>query len=102
MRATAALILVVAILTGCGGARSLVPGQSTEADVRQTLGAPKDSRQDGSDLIWEYPTGPEGFTNYSVRMGPDKRVKTVTQLVTERGVPIVRVGKMNFLGTLTN
>jgi hypothetical protein len=84
---------VAALAGGCGGARSLVPGQSTEADVRQTMGAPKDTRQDGADLVWEYPTGPEGFTNYAVRLGPDKRVKSVTQLVTEEQLEKVVVGK---------
>ena len=94
MRATAALIFVVAMLAGCAGPRSLVPGQSTEADVRSTLGAPKDTRTEpNGDLVWEYPTGPEGFFTYAVRMGPDKRVKVVTQLVSEEQLAKIMVGK---------
>jgi hypothetical protein len=94
MKAAAALILVAAMLAGCGGARSLVPGQSTEADVRSRLGAPRDTRTEpNGDLVWEYPTGPEGFTNYAVRMGPDGRVKDVTQLVTEEQLDKIVVGK---------
>ena len=69
------ILSLAALLGGCAGARSLVPGQSTEADVRARMGAPKDTRMDGNDQIWEYPTGPEGFYNYAVRMGPDRRVK---------------------------
>jgi SmpA/OmlA family protein len=93
VKAAAALILV-AMLAGCAGARSLVPGQSTEADVRAAMGAPRDSRVDSNgDRIWEYPTGPEGFTNYAVRMGPDGRVKDVTQLVTEEQLDKIVVGK---------
>ena len=88
-----ALLSFVAILGGCAGARSLVPGQSTDADVRARLGAPKETRAEGGDQVWEYPTGPEGFTNYSVRLGSDNRVKSVTQLVTEEQLDKVVVGK---------
>jgi len=96
MKNAAALIalLLAALVAGCGGARSLVPGQSTEADVRAAMGAPRDTRTEANgDLIWEYPTGPEGFDNYSVRMGPDRKVKEVTQLVTEAQLEKIVVGK---------
>jgi SmpA/OmlA family protein len=96
MKNAAALIalLLAALVAGCGGARSLVPGQSTEADVRASMGAPKETRADANgDLIWEYPTGPEGFYNYAVRMGPDRRVKEVTQLVSEDQLEKIVVGK---------
>lgn len=93
MKSTLLMLFFAALVAGCAGPRSLVAGQSTEADVRQALGAPKDTRQDGSDQIWEYPTGPEGFTTYAVRLGPDKRVKTVAQLVTEEQLEKVVVGK---------
>jgi hypothetical protein len=90
---TAILLTIAALLGGCSGARSLVPGQSTEADVRAAMGAPRDTRTENGDLVWEYPTGPEGFYNYSVRMGPDKRVKSVTQLVSEEQLDKIVVGK---------
>src|SRR5262245_6188467 len=96
MKNAAALIalLLAALLAGCAGPRSLVPGQSTEADVRSRLGAPKDTRTEpNGDLVWEYPTGPEGFTTYAVRMGADGKVKEVTQLVTEEQLEKVVVGK---------
>jgi hypothetical protein len=95
--ATALLVMSCAVfLGGCSGARSLVAGQSTEADVRAQLGAPKDTRTDSNgDLIWEYPTGPEGFTTYAVRMGSDRRVKELTQLVTEEQLEKIVVGKSN-------
>jgi hypothetical protein len=93
---TVILLIIAALLGSCSGARSLVPGQSTEADVRAAMGAPKDTRKDANgDLIWEYPTGPEGFTNYAVRMGTDGRVKEVTQLVTEEQLDKIVVGKSN-------
>lgn len=95
MRPTTTLMMLsfAALLGSCGGARSLVPGQSTEADVRAQMGAPKETRADGADQVWEYPTGPEGLTNYAVRLGPDKRVKSVTQLVSEEQLEKVVVGK---------
>ena len=86
MKNAAALIalLLATLLTGCAGPRSLVPGQSTEADVLSRLGAPKDTRTEpNGDLVWEYPTGPEGFFNYAVRLGPHKRKKAITQIVSE-------------------
>jgi hypothetical protein len=96
MKNAAALIalLLAALLAGCAGPRSLVPGQSTEADVQAAMGAPRDTRTDANgDLIWEYPTGPEGFFNYAVRMGPDRRVKEVTQLVSEDQLDKIVIGK---------
>jgi SmpA/OmlA family protein len=88
------MLFLVVLLGGCAGSRSLVPGQSTEADVQAAMGKPRDTRTDANgDLIWEYPTGPEGFANYAVRLGPDKRVKSVTQLVTEEQLEKVIVGK---------
>src|SRR5262245_37345842 len=87
------MLSAAALLGGCAGVRSLVPGQSTDADVRARLGAPKETRTEAGDQVWEYPTGPEGFTNYSVRLGPDNRVKSVTQLVTEEQLEKVVVGK---------
>ena len=95
MKNTAALIalLLAALLAGCAGPRSLVPGQSEE-EVRAKLGAPRDTRTEpNGDLVWEYPTGPEGFFNYAVRMGPDRRVKEVTQLVSEEQLEKIAVGK---------
>ena len=93
MKSTLLMLFFAALVAGCAGPRSLVPGQSTEADVRARMGAPKDTRADGADQVWEYPTGPEGFTNYAVRLGPDKRVKSVTQLVSEEQLEKVVVGK---------
>lgn len=94
MKSTLLMLFLAALVAGCGGVRSLVPGQSTEADVRAAMGAPRDTRTDpNGDLIWEYPTGPEGMTNYAVRMGPDRRVKEVTQLVSEEQLDKIVVGK---------
>jgi hypothetical protein len=45
---------------------------------------PADSRTDpNGDRLFEYPTGPEGVETQLVRVGPDGRVKEVSQLLTE-------------------
>jgi hypothetical protein len=94
MKSTLLMLFFAVVVAGCGGAHSLAPGQSTEADVRAAMGAPKETRTDANgDLIWEYPTGPEGYYNYAVRMGPDRRVKEVTQLVSEDQLDKIVVGK---------
>jgi hypothetical protein len=91
---TLLMLSFAALLGGCSGPRSLVAGQSTEVDVRARMGAPKDTRVDSNgDQIWEYPTGPEGVTTYVVRMGADRKVKEVTQLLTEEQLKKVVVGK---------
>jgi hypothetical protein len=81
--ATLKMLSLVVLLGGCAGAGSLVPGQSTEADVRARMGAPTDTRTEGGDKLWEYATGPEGFHTRLVRIGADGRVKEVTELLTE-------------------
>jgi len=82
--ATLVLLTCIGLLGGCANPRALVPGQSTEADVRSRMGNPTDSRTDpNGDRLFEYPTGPEGFVTYLVRIGPDGRVKDVSQLLTE-------------------
>lgn len=92
--ATALMTLCfLALLGACAGTHSLVPGQSTDADVRARLGTPKETRTEGGDQVWEYPTGPEGFTNYSVHFGADGKVKSVTQLVSEEQLEKIVVGK---------
>ena len=94
MRVLTIPVLAAFLLAGCAGPRSLVPGQSTETDVRAQMGAPRETRTEpNGDLVWEYPTGPEGFTTYSVRLGADRKVKSVTQLVSEEQLGKVVVGK---------
>jgi SmpA/OmlA family protein len=93
MKSALLMLFFAALVAGCGGVRALVPGQSAEADVRAAMGAPRETRTEGGDQVWEYPTGPEGFTNYSVRFGADGKVKSVTQLVSEEQLEKIVVGK---------
>ncbi|HXV10735.1 MAG TPA: hypothetical protein VD839_08020, partial [Burkholderiales bacterium] len=86
MRASTSLLipLLVGVVAGCAGVRSIVPAQSTLADVRAKAGNPTDIRfDDNRDELWEYAWGPKGTQTYLVRAAPDGRVKSVTQLLTE-------------------
>ena len=85
----------IGLLAGCANPRSLVVGQSTEADVRARVGKPTDTRVDrNGDQLWEYASGPEGIETYLVRIGADGKVKEVTQLLVEDQFAKVVPGKM--------
>ena len=91
---TLVMLSCIVLLAGCFNPRALVPGQSTEADVRDKMGKPTDIRVDrNGDRLWEFATGPEGTETYLVRMGADGKVKEVTQLLTEERFGTVVVGK---------
>lgn len=84
MKLTTILLACVVVLGGCATPRSLVVGQSTDADVRAIAGTPTDTRVDrNGDRVYEYATGPEGYETYIVRIGADGKVKEVTQALTE-------------------
>lgn len=95
MRLLTILALSLAgLLTACGTPGSLVPGQSSQADVRASLGTPTETRKDrNGDELWEYAGGAEGSESYLVRMGADGKVKEVTQLVTQERLMAVEPGK---------
>lgn len=91
---TLVLLSCIALSGGCATPRSLVPGQSTDAEVRARMGSPTDTRVDrNGDQIWEYATGPEGFDTYVVRIGTDGKVKETTQVLTEEQLAKVVPGK---------
>jgi hypothetical protein len=91
---TTILLALIGVIDGCANPRTLVPGQSTEADVRSRLGSAPDTHVDRhGDRIWNYPTGPFGHETYQVRLGTDGRVKGVTQVLTEEQLDRVVTGK---------
>lgn len=94
MRLTAVLLACIALLGGCSSPRSLVVGQSTDAEVRAIAGTPTDTRVDrNGDRVYEYATGPEGYLTYIVRIGADGKVKEVAQVLTEDQLAKVVPGK---------
>jgi hypothetical protein len=95
MRLTTALMLLstTALLGGCAAPGGVVPGQSTESDVRARMGAPTDTRTDRGDKLLDYATGPEGMHTHRVRIGADGKVKEVTQLLHEEQLASIIPGK---------
>ena len=96
MRLTTILpvMLFAAALTGCASPRSFAPGSSM-VDVLARAGPPTDIRFDrNGDELWEYATGPEGTETYLVRSGSDRRVKEVTQLLTDEQLMKIVPGTM--------
>ena len=86
MHVTRALftLLPPLLLAACGGIESVVPQQSTLAQVRDRMGRPTDIRIDSAgNELWEYATGPAGEQTYLVRATKDGRVIDVTQLLTQ-------------------
>ena len=89
-----AALLATAVLMGCASPSTLVPDQSTAADVRNRVGRPTDIRfAANGDELWEYATGPKGTETYLVRMGKDGKVLKVTQLLTEKQFGRIQEGK---------
>ena len=83
----------ITVLAGCAGIDTLMPGQSTQSDVRARFGAPTEVRKDrNGDELWEYSGGAEGPETHLVRIGPDGKVKEVPQLVTQERLLTVRPG----------
>jgi hypothetical protein len=78
-----AAVVSTALLAGCVSPTSFAPGSSV-VDVLARAGPPTDIRFDrNGDELWEYATGPQGTETYLVRSGSDRRVKEVTQLLTD-------------------
>lgn len=76
-------VLSAALLAGCVSPTSFAPGSSV-VEMLARAGPPTDIRFDrNGDELWEYATGPQGFETYLVRSGPDRKVKEVTQLLTD-------------------
>ena len=91
---TIVALLLAGFLTACGSTGSLVPGRSNQSDVRARLGAPTEIRKDRSgDELWEYAGGAEGHETHLVRLGPDGKVKEVTQILTQERLLAVVPGK---------
>src|SRR5262245_8426744 len=79
------LPLAALAVAGCAGFYSganLVPGASTGADVVAAMGQPAEIIElRGGESLWEYPRG-LGRQTYAVRLAPDGRVRSVSQVLT--------------------
>ena len=80
----ALLLTLAAALSAWGCALSPVTPGMDEAQVQARLGKPDTVRKnsDGSQ-VWEYPTGPAGRQTYMVKVGADRSVTDVRQVLSD-------------------
>ncbi|MDO4231049.1 MAG: outer membrane protein assembly factor BamE [Lautropia sp.] len=80
-----ALLIMLLPLGACDfiAQKTLVAGESTEADVRRWMGQPDLvwEEEDGSRVL-EYPRGPMGLETYFVSIGADGRYRRIEQVLT--------------------
>ena len=95
MRSMLALSIAAA-LAGCAGlgGRTLVPGQSTAAEVEAKWGpaAEKHAHPDG-ETVYYYPQLPHGRVTYAARIGADGRLVAFEQRLIEENIAKVVRGR---------
>jgi len=93
----AAIAGAAVLVAGCGalGMARLEPGKSTEADVRQALGAPGKvyPRPDGSRQL-AYPRGPGGTQTHMAFVAPDGRFVRIEQVLSAEHLARIATGSM--------
>jgi hypothetical protein len=84
LRAALLLAAATVLAAGCAGSQSLVPGESTLADVQAALGAPAQrlERPDGEAWLY-YPSQPYGRKVYVARLSPQGRLLALEQRLSE-------------------
>src|SRR5215470_14836896 len=97
MPATRATPLLAAALAACASYYSgagLVPGKSTSAEVEAAMGRPPEIvNLGGGEALWQYPRGPAGRETFVVRIGPDGRVREVSQVLSMQNLAHLRPGE---------
>jgi hypothetical protein len=81
----ASVSLVATLLLGCAALEppSFPPGTSM-SEVEARMGKPRAiAKAPGGDVVWQYPDGPVGQTTWMVEFGPDQRVRSAYQALTE-------------------
>lgn len=93
--ALAAISVLAGVLAACDplALEKLVPGQSTEADVRDAMGTPEMVWDEGQGVrTFEYNRQPQGHVNYMITIGADGRLQTIRQVLTPQEFAKVRPG----------
>jgi hypothetical protein len=85
------LLLLALLLSGCASGPSLVPGQSTVADVEAKR--PAEKRVVGGETVYYFPQHPWGYASYAARVGSDGKLIAVEQRLTEENTAKVVKGK---------
>ena len=87
--------MALVLLAGCDPQRisELVPGRSTEVDVRDRFGVPDNVWDAGGGLrTFEYNRQPAGQTNYMIDIGADSRLVAVRQVLTPENFARIQGG----------
>jgi SmpA / OmlA family len=90
-----ALLAAIVFLSGCASfdGRGLKPGEASEADVRQLMGAPAAVRPvAGGGSVLSYPRGPMGLYTYMVRIDGNGRLVAIEQVLNRAHFDKVRSG----------
>jgi hypothetical protein len=81
------VVTLAAALCACASysGRGLVPGQATMQDVERVMGPAADQRPvPGGDTVRYYSRLPYGREIYAARFGPDGKLKSIEQRLTEQ------------------
>lgn len=83
------LLAACASYSGSG----LKPGEARLDDVQASMGTPAMRWQDADGSIQlAYPRGPAGFDTFMVRLGPDGRLQSITNVLEPAGFARIRPG----------
>ena len=90
----ATLVLLGAGCAGTDSGSSLVPGQSTAAEVEKEMGkvAERTAGPDGGSVLW-FPSQPYGRVSYAARIGKDGKLIAVEQRLTPENLAQIQPGK---------
>jgi len=87
-------VLLVVLLAGCAGysGRDLVPGRSTAAEVRASMGEPAMIVQKPDETWWYYPRGYYARETFVARIGADGALRGIEQRLDLANTRKVQVG----------
>ncbi|MGV3741501.1 MAG: hypothetical protein ACO1NO_04250 [Burkholderiaceae bacterium] len=82
------------LLGACAGigSRAVAVGEP-EHEVINKLGIPSNIYKDGGSRLLEYKTGPWGQRTYMARIGPDGKLDSYEQVLTDENFVRIEVGK---------
>lgn len=86
--------VLVALLAGCAGygGSNLVPGRSTAAEVRASMGAPAMIVHKPDETWWYYPRGYFARETFVARIGADGVLRGIEQRLTLDNIKYVQIG----------
>ena len=80
-------LIATLLLTACASysGSGLKPGEATLEQVQAAMGPPALRWQDADGSVQlAYPRGPNGFHTYMVKLGPDKRLQSIKNVLNEQ------------------